>query len=379
LAPARELAGELRETDSYINALHVLWFAHYRAADARAMSAIAREIESAAAQSSGGVLMPFAQRIRGTTENFAGDQVQARLHLERAIEETAHPSRLPHTARFAFDNRAAALGMLAITLWLQGLPDRAVATAQSGLDEARASGNAIASCHALLHSLLIVLNIEHLETASAHAAELMKHAEALSADVYRTYALASRGVLIAKSGDPDSGLALLQPALNEFRRLEHALFQTLFGVETAAVLGRVGRAQEGHAVLDELLGYVQRGGPHFLLPELLRIKGELEGLTETADNFRAAETTLSESIDCARRQGALAWELRATTSLALLKRRQHRKTEAIQALAPVYAKFHEGFNTGDLKRARALLGQLNGTTQLEQQHQRASPTCAESG
>jgi predicted ATPase len=74
--------------------------------------------------------------------------------------------------------------------------------------------------------------------------------------------------------------------------------------------------------------------------------------------MKLAEATFTESIEWARRQGALSWELRTAMSMAQLKRRQGRNAEALQTLAPVYARFREGFATSDLKLARALLEQL---------------------
>src|SRR5262249_48969037 len=89
--------------------------------------------------------------------------------------------------------------------------------------------------------------------------------------------------------------------------------------------------------------------------ETLRIKGWL--LTLNGD-LAAAERAYSASLDWARQQQAKSWELRTATSYARLMRDQGRGGESYNLLAPVYGWFTEGFNTKDLKDAKALLGEL---------------------
>jgi predicted ATPase len=88
---------------------------------------------------------------------------------------------------------------------------------------------------------------------------------------------------------------------------------------------------------------------------LLRIRGELLLLQGGSGAAAAAEDHYRQALGWARRQGALSWELRAATSLARLLRDQNRSTEAIALLAPIYNRFTEGFETADLKAAKALI------------------------
>jgi hypothetical protein len=358
LGNACELAEKLGEKDCYVIALYAMWFADYRGIDVRGMFAAAHRLRSVVAEMRSEILISFAERIIGQTEQLAGNHLNARLHLERSIEIKERLPQRGHAAHFVFDNPAAARSALANSLWLQGLPDQAAATAERSFNDARATGDTLVLCHALLYCIYFSLKVENLDAADLYATELMTRADELSSDVYRSFALGTRGILMAKRGESVSGLALLQTAMQEFRRLKHLFFYTLLGGELAEILGKLGRTQESHAVVDETMSEVRRGGAHILLPELLCVKGDLYALGEDGESVRMAEVTLLEATDWTRRQGALSFELRASTSLARLRCKQGRDGEAIQALAPVYLKFQEGFATRNLRLARSLLEQL---------------------
>ena len=124
-------------------------------------------------------------------------------------------------------------------------------------------------------------------------------------------------------------------------------------------LGRDGKATEGLSVIDEALARSQCDEERWCVAELLRIKGELvlrEGAPRAAT---AAEEHFLHSLDWARRQGALSWELRTSTSLARLQQDQGRTAEARSLLRSVYDRFSEGFETADLREAKAFLEQLD--------------------
>jgi predicted ATPase len=93
------------------------------------------------------------------------------------------------------------------------------------------------------------------------------------------------------------------------------------------------------------------------MSEVLRIKGELL-LLQAAPGAAAAEDHFRQALDWARRQGALSFELRAATSLARLQSDQGRPADAMALLQPVYDQFTEGFETADLRGAKALIDSL---------------------
>jgi predicted ATPase len=123
-------------------------------------------------------------------------------------------------------------------------------------------------------------------------------------------------------------------------------------------LGRAGRIADGLAAIEEAVAWTTRNDERWVIAELLRIKGELLLLQGAPDATASAEDQFRQSLDWARRQGALSWELRAATRLARLLRDQGRFGDATALLQPVYDRFTEGFETADLKAARALLDDL---------------------
>jgi predicted ATPase len=172
---------------------------------------------------------------------------------------------------------------------------------------------------------------------------------------WRAYGHAYQGALAIRSGDTAAGLQLLRAGFDELGGFATLRFMDFLLPEA---LCRTGALVEGLATVDAAIARSEETEEQRLLAELLRIKGELlrrQGRTgaaaTTEDHFRQA-------LDWARRQGALAWELRAATSLAQLLRDQGRSVDALAALQPVYNRFTEGFDTADLKTAKALLDAL---------------------
>lgn len=117
------------------------------------------------------------------------------------------------------------------------------------------------------------------------------------------------------------------------------------------------RGEEGLRVLDEALTVVDKTGERWYEPELYRLKGELL-LQQNSSNQAEAESCFSQAIRIAQSQQAKSWELRAATSFARLWQQQGKRQEAHDLLAPVYGWFTEGFDTADLKDAKALLDAL---------------------
>jgi predicted ATPase len=125
-----------------------------------------------------------------------------------------------------------------------------------------------------------------------------------------------------------------------------------------SVLGKVGRPQEGLEVVEEGFTSVAKTGERNASSSLHHVKGELL-LAQNQTNAAEAEQCFRTAIEIARRQSARMAELRAATSLARLLAKQGKRDEARAMLADIYGWFTEGFDTADLKDAKALLDELS--------------------
>jgi len=140
-----------------------------------------------------------------------------------------------------------------------------------------------------------------------------------------------------------------------------AIRSTLIGrhyVQLAEAYAKAGDIGQAHALLDEALATTRSRGDRYFEAEILRRKGETLLMRELEDR-QAAERCFREAIELARQQAAKSWELRATTSLARLLRNTDRRDEARAMLADIYGWFTEGFDTADLRDAKALLDDLS--------------------
>jgi len=118
----------------------------------------------------------------------------------------------------------------------------------------------------------------------------------------------------------------------------------------------IGKPKAALVSVSAGLQAVEKMGGALLEAELWRLRGE--ALLAGAGTVNDAETAIEQAIEVARRQNAKSWELRGAMSLARLRRQQGRPQEAVALLAPILGWFTEGFDTADLKDAKALLDNL---------------------
>jgi predicted ATPase len=188
---------------------------------------------------------------------------------------------------------------------------------------------------------------------------LIEQTEKHSLEIWHSYGNCFKGELLIKTGSLEAGLSLLQAGIDELRRARFMQYHTTFLRALAEGFAGAGRLAEGLEAIDEALLRSEGDEERWCIAELLRVKGEILNQQAHADSAVAAETLFAQSLDWARRQEVLSWELRTATSLARLRRDQGRVDDARDLLVGVYARFSEGFDTADLKTAKSLLSELN--------------------
>ena len=163
------------------------------------------------------------------------------------------------------------------------------------------------------------------------------------------------GYVIANRDDPRAGGAAIREGLADLAATETV---SNFGYNRALLAETYqmqGNSDEALGILTEALSHTEQTGERWCEAELIRRVGQTHRLKGNRD---AAESYFAQAIDIARRQSAKLFELRAAVSLARLWSEQGKRAEARELLAPIYAWFTEGFDTSDLKQARALLAEL---------------------
>jgi predicted ATPase len=187
-----------------------------------------------------------------------------------------------------------------------------------------------------------------------------------------------RGEALAAQGRKEEGIAEIRQGLIAYQATGAELGRPGHLARLARAYKQMGQVEEGLSVLAEALALVDKTGERHNEAELCRLKGELTLQSkQVEDKSKAsrrqvknkaeipstqaeaeAEACFHKAIEIARKQQTKSWELRATTSLARLWQQQGKKVKARQLLAEIYGWFTEGFDTADLKEAKALLEEL---------------------
>jgi predicted ATPase len=351
---ALEIAESLNDDEYQLRSLWGLWSFYTGSGRHHVALTLAQRFHALAATRSDPNDRLIGDRIIGTSQYYLGDLLSAQCHLERVLARYVAPAQKWQIFRFEVDQWAAARISLARILWLQGLPDQAMRTAESSVADARATNHAMSLGQALaLAACPIALFMGDLGAAEHYVEMLVDHSTRHALARWRAWGLSHQGMLAIKRGDLSSGLRLLRAGLEEPGAA--GTVPQFFTSLLAEALGRAGQIADGLAAIEEAIGRSEPTEERWAIAEFLRIKGELLLLQRERDAAAAAEDHFRQALDWARRQGALSWELRAATSLARLLRDQNRSTEAIALLAPVYDRFTEGFDTDDLKAAKAMI------------------------
>jgi predicted ATPase/DNA-binding winged helix-turn-helix (wHTH) protein len=354
---ALEIAESLHDTEHQLRALWGLWLFYTASSQHRIALALAQKFHSVAASPADLNDRLIGERLIGVSQHYLGDQLSARRYIEHMLAHYVPPASKAHVIRFQSDQRATARAFLARVLWLQGFPDQAAGTVKSAVDEARATNHANSLCYALGHAAcLIALLNGDLATAEHYVGMLLDQSTRHALPVWRALGRSYQGALTIKRGDVITGLRLLRAGFEELGEASFAALQ-LIPFLIAEALAHAGRIAEGLAAIEEAIDRSERTEERWRMAELLCVNGELL-LSQDAGGSAAAEHHFRQALDLARRQGALSWELRAATSLARLLRNQGCPAVALATLQPVYERFTEGFETVDLKAAKALLDDL---------------------
>ena len=166
-----------------------------------------------------------------------------------------------------------------------------------------------------------------------------------------------RAGVLALTGKTSDAVSIFTSAIPVWRSTGARLFFPVWLSLLARAYGELGQFDQAWSYIGEAITMVETTKETWYEAEVHRIAGEIALMSPKQDAAKA-EACFERAIAVARAQQAKSWELRAAISIARLRRDQGKRDEARELLAPVYGWFTEGFDTLDLKEAKALLEEL---------------------
>jgi class 3 adenylate cyclase/predicted ATPase/ABC-type transport system involved in cytochrome c biogenesis ATPase subunit len=357
-ARARVLCQQVGETPQLFPALRGLcWFYINRGALPTARELGEQLVARLGQHTAAPMLHLAAHAVLGSTLFHQGEYANAWTHLEQCIA-LADP-----TAQWALAFRqgdapgVGGLAHAAPTLWCLGYPAQARRWSQATLALAQTLAHPYSLAVTQFWAAYLHHRYREVPAVQAQAEALLTLATAQGFSLYVGYAIWLRGWALAMQGQGEAGLAQMHRGLTAVLATGQMLAQPRCLVLLAEATGHTGQVAEGLRLLAEALTALEASGQGDLLAEAYRLQGDLL-LRQALPDVTQAEACFQEALAVARRQQAKSWELRAALSLSRLWQRQGKRTAARELLAPVYGWFTEGFDTADLREARALLAVL---------------------
>jgi predicted ATPase/class 3 adenylate cyclase len=362
---ARELCQQLGETSQLFPVLWGLWLLYLQRAELQTARDLAMQLFSLAQHLRDPALLLEAHHALWATSFFLGELSLAKAHSEHGID--LYDSQQHRVLAFLYgghDPGVCCRDFGALALWLLGYPDQALKRSRDALALAEELSHPLTLAEALGYAAWLHEFRREREAVRERAEVLLALASKHGFPYWSTQGTILRGWVLADEGQTaEKGVAQMCQGLLAYRTTGAEVARSHYLVLLAKIYGKVKKAEEGLTVLSEALAWSRKNGGWYYEAELHRLKGELllnaEGGMQNAEFVHlSAEESFSEAIEISRRQQAKSLELRAAMSLSGLWQRQGKKTEARQLLAEIYGWFTEGFDTADLRQARALLEEL---------------------
>jgi predicted ATPase/DNA-binding winged helix-turn-helix (wHTH) protein len=347
---ALEIAQSRGDTSARFRLLSGLHMFLLRASDIRGSLVVAEEVQSAARTAKEPSYGVVADWLLGCSHHFLGNQPAAVQHLRQGLARSGDLK----PQLFGLNYRLRALIVYYRVLWLSGFPNRALEVAREAIREAEASNKPVNVCFACLYTAPLFLWCGELDAAHDVLERLMTHPDWHALPSLHATAFALHGELLVHTGESERGLALLQAALPMMRADRQTIQLARASCALAEGLAAADQLNEGLTVIVTAIAEIEAGTEISHLPELLRIHAAILVSMPSTDET-VAGAFIARALGEARRQGALAWELRAAMTLAHLRKKQGRGDEGRELLGSVYARFTEGFETRDLRAAAQLL------------------------
>ena len=308
------------------------------------------------------IALTVGHRSLGSTLFTLGDFVRARLQLELAVApKQVNATDAPSLSlSYAVDPRIAAQLILSWDLWILGYPEQAHCQVLEGLDRAREQSNPYSIAFAHYVTSAVHLLRGEFRDALKHADRGLEVSREHRINLYILYSQFARGCALAMMGQKQQAMFEIREGIEQAHRINLGHMRGFMFGWLSTIQTETGDLEAALSTLDDALKQINDVSGRAWEGELRRLRGDTL-LSLRPGAVEEAERSYEDAIALARKQCARSFELRATTSLAQLLRRQGRNDEARRRLDAIFGWFTEGLETADLRRAKALLEALSLT------------------
>jgi len=290
--------------------------------------------------------------MQGEVLYWLGEPAQAQEHCEQGIALYDPQQHRSHMFIYGNDTGVGCRMSGALALWQLGYPDQALRTAHEMLILAHKLSHPFTLVCALYHSAVVHQLRREAPAAQQRVEALLQISTEHGFALYSAWGATLRGWTLAQQGREEEGIDWIRRSIAVWQATGGVLGLPQQLAFVAEAYGKAGKTQEALSLLDEALRLVDRNGERCWEAELYRLKAEL--LVKGEEEIQA-EACFQHALAVARRQDTRSWELRAAMGLCRLWQEQGKLDDAWEMLAEIYGWFTEGFDTTDLREARALL------------------------
>ena len=296
--------------------------------------------------------------LLGASLLLVGDLAEGRAHLDQGMALYDAAEHGPLATRFGEDPGLLILFFRSKALWLLGYPEAALADIDQALKDARESGHAASLAWALCGSFFIVDSYcGNYTTANGRVNELLAQADEKDSAFWRAWGMLGRGWLLDLTGRAADAVQIITSGIAAWRSTGATIYLPSWLLNLAGAHAELGQFDDGRRCIGEAMSTIETTKERSFEAEVNRIASEI-ALKSPQPDAAKAQSYFERALAVARHQQAKSWELRTAMSMARLWRNQGKREEARELLAPVYGWFTEGFDTRDLKEAKALLEEL---------------------
>jgi class 3 adenylate cyclase/predicted ATPase len=354
---ARQLCQHLEDPYQLFPVLRGLWHYYQVQAELQTAYALSEQLLTLAQQVQETAMLIAAHRAVGMTLFYMGAVASAHLHFAQGM--ALYDPQQHRASAFLYGENAGVIchSLAAWALWYLGHPDQGLTQIDAALTLAQQSVHPFSLAYALGAAAVFQLCRREERCTQEHAEAVITLAKEQGFPFWMAFGSILCGWTLAHQGQAKEGIAQITQGLMTYRATGAEILRPYFLALLAEAHSLIGQPEAGLTALVEALTLADATGERWYEPELYRLKGELL-LQRSSDNQAEVEHCFHQAITIAQSQQAKSWELRAATSLARLRQQQGKPQDAHDLLAPVYHWFTEGFDTADLKDAKALLGEL---------------------